>query len=53
MYLEIMFIPDVFKYLIENDMDGNYFKMLTSIMQKCNFINKPKKENNEEKEKKT
>ena len=52
MYLEIMFIPDVFKYLIENDMDGNYFKMLTSIMQKCNFINKPKKENNEEKGKK-
>ena len=44
MYLEIMFIPDVFKYLIENDMNGNYFKMLTSIMQKCNFINKPKKE---------
>ena len=50
MYLEIMFIPDVFKYLIENDMNGNYFKMLTSIMRKCNFINKPKNENNEEKE---
>ena len=50
MYLEIMFIPDVFKYLIENDMNGNYFKMLTSIIQKCNFINKPKKENiNDEK----
>ena len=33
-YLEIMLIPDVFKYIIENDTNGNYFKMLTSIMKK-------------------
>ena len=39
-YLEIMLIPEVFKYIIENDNDGNYFKMLTSIMQKYHLKNK-------------
>ena len=33
-YLEIMFATDIFKYLIENDSKGDYFRMLTSIMQK-------------------
>ena len=58
-YLEIMLITDVFKYLIEKDMNGNYFKMLTSIMQKYYLKNKEKnllnqkesknnKENNEQ-----
>ena len=41
-YLEIMLIPDVFKYIIENDSDGNYFKMLTSVMQKYHLKNKEK-----------
>ena len=31
-YLEIMFATDIFKYLIESDTNGNYFRMLTSIM---------------------
>ena len=38
-YLEIMFATDIFKYLIENDSNGNYFRMLTSIMQKFNLKN--------------
>ena len=38
-YLEIMLIIDVFKYLMENDTNGNYFKMLSSIMEKCHFKN--------------
>ena len=38
-YLEIMFSIDIFKYLIENDIDGDYFRMLTSIMQKFNVKN--------------
>ena len=36
-YLEIMFSIDIFKYLIENDTNGNYFRMLTSIMKKFNI----------------
>ena len=38
-YLEIMFSIDIFKYLIDNDTNGNYFRMLTSIMQKFNLKN--------------
>ena len=44
-YLEIMFATDIFKYLIENDTNGNYFRMLTSIMQKFNLINLENKDN--------
>ena len=31
------------KNLIENDTNGNYFRMLTSIMQKFNLKNSPTK----------
>ena len=41
-YLEIMLIQDVFKYIIENDTDGNYFKMLTSIMKQYHSKKKEK-----------
>ena len=44
-YLEIMFATDIFKYLIENDTNGNYFRMLTSIMQKFNLKNLENKGN--------
>ena len=43
-YLEIMFATDIFKYLIENDYNGNYFKMLTSIMKQYYLKNLENKE---------
>jgi hypothetical protein len=44
-----MFATDVFRYLIENDINGNYFKMLISVMQQYYLKNKENKEQINEK----
>ena len=44
-YLDIMLCTDIFKYLIENDTKGDYFRMLTSIMQKFYLKNMENKNN--------
>jgi hypothetical protein len=44
-YLDIMLCTDIFKYLIENDTKGDYFRMLTSIMQKFYLKNMENKTN--------
>ena len=44
-YLDIMLCTDIFKYLIENDTKGDYFRMLTSIMQKFYLKNMENKDN--------
>ena len=51
-YLEIMFATDIFKYLIENDNKGTYFKMLTSIMKQFHLKKLVNKQGNKDKVKK-